>query len=130
MWVRLLPRPPCDSIRLYYCGWYSVFNVRFNVSKMKSKVVNKKHEGYDVYIGRPSKWGNPFKIGMEYKGRTLARKDAIAAHEDWFLYSDEGNKLQQDLHELAGKVLGCWCKPWPCHGDTLIECMKEKGLIE
>ena len=31
----------------------------------KTRVVNCKKEPYDVYIGRPSKWGNPFKIGRD-----------------------------------------------------------------
>ena len=26
-----------------------------------------------------------------------------------------------DLHELEGKTLGCWCKPEKCHGDILIK---------
>ena len=30
-----------------------------------TKVVNKYHENYDVYIGRGSKWGNPFVIGKD-----------------------------------------------------------------
>ena len=39
-------------------------------------VVHSKRSAYDVYIGRPSKWGNPFAIGVgpdgqvrEYRGR-------------------------------------------------------------
>lgn len=29
-------------------------------------------------------------------------------------------ELLADLHQLKGKVLGCWCKPGPCHGDILV----------
>jgi len=86
-----------------------------------SEVVHCKRDPYDVYIGRPSKWGNPFS----HRGGTLARfvvgnvDEAIAAYEDWLLNSEEAEGLRRDLHELRGKVLGCWCKPGPCHGDVL-----------
>lgn len=75
-----------------------------------------------VYIGRPTKWGNPFRIGDSYQGRVLTREDAVAAHRDWFLYSDEGINLWRDhIWELRGKDLICFCAPMPCHGDVLLE---------
>ncbi|GAG88756.1 unnamed protein product [marine sediment metagenome] len=74
-----------------------------------------------IYCGRPSKWGNPFKIGMIYQGRKLTRVDAVEAHRDWFLYSDEGIKLQQNLPKLRGHDLVGWCAPLPCHIDVLLE---------
>jgi hypothetical protein len=33
-----------------------------------------------------------------------------------------------DLHELNGKELGCWCKPDKCHGDILIKLYNEKYI--
>lgn len=87
------------------------------------KVLNKRTDKMPsdtVYVGRPGKWGNPFKIGMVYQGRTLTRQTAIEAYEDWLLYSDEGRKLLSDISELKGKDLICWCKPLPCHGDILL----------
>ena len=87
-----------------------------------TKVVHCKKEKFDIYIGRPSKWGNQFVIGMEYQGRILTRNDVIEAYKDWLLYSDKGLELLKDIHELKGKVLGCWCRPYhPCHGDLLAE---------
>jgi len=87
---------------------------------MPCKVVHCKKEPYDVYIGRPSIWGNPFTHIQN--GITLARfvvetrDEAISKYQDWlFLESD----LMQYLPELKNKVLGCWCKPLPCHGDIL-----------
>lgn len=74
-----------------------------------------------VYIGRPSKWGNPFKIGDDYNGVPIDREHAISQYKDWLLYSDQGYKLFQDLYELKGKDLCCWCKPAMCHGDVLLE---------
>ena len=77
--------------------------------------------GNMVYIGRPSKWGNPFRIGAVYQGRVLTRQDAIEAYKDWLLHSEEGQVLLKDLGELKGKDRVCWCAPQPCHGDFLGE---------
>lgn len=84
-----------------------------------TKVVNCEREDYDVYIGRPnpknswkkSKWGNPFKIG-----RDGTREEVLQKYRTWVVHQPE---LLNDLHELEGKTLGCWCKPDDCHGDFL-----------
>ena len=79
---------------------------------------------YDVYIGRPGKWGNPFTHRQD--GKTLAkyivssRDEAVEAYREWII-NGEGKHLINDLHELKNKVLGCWCKPQFCHGDILSE---------
>ena len=80
-------------------------------------VDNIKHDEFDVYIGRPSKWGNPFSV--EEYGRT----EAIKKYKDYILSSPE---LLYSLHELDGKVLGCHCKPLSCHGDVLIQLRKDQ----
>lgn len=74
-------------------------------------VVHCKREPYDVYVGRPSKWGNPFSIS---ENRT--REQAIQAFEEWIVTQAD---LMASLPELRGKVLGCWCAPRACHGDVL-----------
>ena len=74
-------------------------------------VVHCKRAAHDVYIGRPSKWGNPFVIG-----RDGTRDHVIARYEAWLLEQPE---LVAALPELAGKTLGCWCAPRACHGDVL-----------
>jgi len=74
-------------------------------------VVHCKRATHDVYIGRPSKWGNPFVIG-----RDGTREQVIARYEQWLLEQPE---LVAALGELAGKTLGCWCAPRACHGDVL-----------
>ena len=76
-------------------------------------VVHCKWSPYDVYIGRPSKWGNPFVMKDGW-----TRGDVIELYENW-LTSNEADGLMLELHELRGKVLGCWCAPLPCHGDVL-----------
>jgi len=80
----------------------------------KTRVVNCKKEPYDVYIGRPTKWGNPFKIG-----RDGSRQEVIHKYKDMIIANAQ---LFKQIHvELKGKTLGCWCKPDPCHGDVLAE---------
>ena len=96
-----------------------------------TKVVHCKKEPYDVYIGRsngPSgKWGNPFTHRQD--GNTLAkyivgtRDEAVEAYKKWITKGD-GQYLLADLHELNGKILGCWCKPKSCHGDVLVDLLK------
>lgn len=75
------------------------------------KVVHCKREQYDVYIGRPSKWGNPFVIGKDG-----TREEVVAKYEAYI----KTTELMNDLHELKGKTLGCWCSPKCCHGDVLL----------
>ena len=81
-----------------------------------TKVVHCKKERYDVYIGRGSKWGNPFIMGKDGN-----REEVIKKYETYLL----GNvDLMNSLHELKDKILGCWCKPKACHGDILIKYIK------
>jgi hypothetical protein len=64
-----------------------------------------------VYIGRPSKWGNPFAIGRDGDRNAVVAKYAV-----WIAQQPE---LLQAIPELVDKVLGCWCAPQACHGDVL-----------
>ncbi len=82
------------------------------------KVVHCKYDSYDVYIGRPSKWGNPFSIGFDG-----TREDVIEKYEKWIRNQPE---LMVCLHELDGKILGCWCHSKACHGDVLVKLVKER----
>jgi hypothetical protein len=80
-------------------------------------VVNCKTSSSDVYIGRPSKWGNPFR-----EGRDGTREEVIKLYREWIQMQP---KLLASLPELKGKRLGCWCKPAPCHGDVLVELVED-----
>jgi hypothetical protein len=81
-------------------------------------VVHCKKSDYDVYIGRPSKWGNPFshKDGTLAEFKIGSRSDAIQKYEEWIVNQPH---LMGSLHELKGKTLGCWCSPKRCHGHVL-----------
>lgn len=78
---------------------------------MTTLVVHCKRERFDVYIGRPSRWGNPFVIGRDGDRATV-----IAKFESYVRQSPE---LMAAIPELIDRRLGCWCHPHPCHGDVL-----------
>lgn len=80
---------------------------------MKTRVVHYKKEDYDEFVGRPSKWGNPFIVGLH--GTHL---ECIEQHRKWIFTQP---KLLAELHELRGRRLGCYCAPARCHGDILAE---------
>ena len=77
---------------------------------MDTTVVHRR-DPYDVYIGRPSKWGNPFVIGVHGTRATV-----VKMYDTWIREQPE---LMAAIHELKGKRLGCYCSPKQCHGDVL-----------
>lgn len=72
-----------------------------------------------VYVGRPSKWGNPFDLSA------WNRREAVYKYED---YVD--NMLKKDkfwLKKLKGKDLACWCSlDQLCHADVLIKKVSDR----
>ena len=79
-----------------------------------TQIVNKKHSSYDVDIGRPSIWGNPYIIGRDGDRATV-----VAKYKEHFLGSFHLKQLATE--KLKGKVLGCYCKPEACHGDIIVD---------
>jgi hypothetical protein len=76
--------------------------------------LNKRFSGVPdgtCYIGRGSRWGNPFVIG-----RDGTRDDVIEKYAAWF----ETAGLDAYLHEIEGRNLVCWCAPQRCHGHFLL----------
>ena len=88
---------------------------------MSTKIVHCEKQDYDIYIGRGSKWGNPFVIGKDGN-----RSDVINKYRTYILNNVE---LMNSIYELKDKTLGCWCSPKPCHGDVLIEIAERKGIL-
>ena len=85
----------------------------------QARVVNvKSGDTYDVYIGRPSKWGNPFRVGKHG-----SRDQCIELYRRWLGTRPD---IVAQLGELKGKILGCYCKPQPCHGDVLVALLQQK----
>lgn len=80
-------------------------------------------QDFDVYIGREckiggwdlpnSKWANPYTIKRYGSAEIVVKK-----YRELVLKSET---LLSSLPELEGKILGCWCKPDPCHGDVLVD---------
>lgn len=66
-----------------------------------------------VYVGRGSKWGNPFKISP-----AMDRQKVVELYCEWVI---EQPHLMAALHEICGKDLVCFCAPSLCHADVLIE---------
>jgi len=71
-----------------------------------------------VYIGRPSKWGNPFVIG-----RDGDRHEVIAKYREWVESRPE--LIGMIKAELKGQDLICFCAPLACHGDVLLSIANE-----
>lgn len=89
-----------------------------NLIEVYRLVVHCKRQPYDVYIGRPSEYGNKWshKEGTlaEFKVDTI--KEAVDNYEVWVLSQPEF--IAKIKRELKGKRLGCWgCNP--CHGYIL-----------
>ena len=88
------------------------------IMNKKTVAVNKYANEFDVYIGRGSAFGNNYT----HKANTLAefqvnsRNEAISKHKEALLKDPE--LMKRVRRELTGKVLGCFCKPKACHGDT------------
>lgn len=87
------------------------------------KVVNiKSGDYYDIFIGRPSKYGNPF-THLKHLGGPLiivdSREEAILRYEEWLMEQPE--LISSIKKELKGKILGCFCAPLACHGDILMK---------
>ncbi|MBO6759296.1 MAG: DUF4326 domain-containing protein [Roseibium sp.] len=71
-----------------------------------------------VSVARPTKWGNPFRVGDPYPhglaGAPMDADTAVTCFEAYAVHA-------LPVHELAGKDLACWCAPGsPCHADVLL----------
>ena len=68
-----------------------------------------------VLIDRRTKWGNPFKVGVDGD-----REQVIARYRvDLWRRIGAGEIALQELAELNGCWLACHCEPLSCHGDVL-----------
>ena len=90
--------------------------------RLKTTVVNIRHKKYDIYIGRAGHghdgyFGNPFMLT-----ESVSRVSILMQYELWFydrLARDP--EFKRRIHELKGKVLGCFCHPKLCHGHIIAE---------
>jgi hypothetical protein len=85
-----------------------------------------------VYVGRPSRWGNPWRVGelatteipedgrgplIQFPARAITAEFAVEQYRRW-MQSCHGDIRE----ELAGKDLACWCRlDQPCRADVLLD---------
>ena len=106
---------------------------------MTSRIQRQRTKGWRmppgaIYVGRGTRWGNPFRVGSAlaiagYDGRdryaissvgTSTAEQVVSAYRSW-LTSEL--RYEPDLLEpLRGRDLACWCPlDAPCHADVLLE---------
>lgn len=114
-------------------------------TKLPQRIQRKRSKGWTmppntVYVGRPTQWGNPFKVGGYYrlgKGWTWCQShvegggfgftlmESVEQCAEWYRQMTENHTpqfVQRLQNELRGKDLCCWCKVGdPCHADILLE---------
>jgi hypothetical protein len=111
------------------------FNIRYGTSletsaagertvglPMPSRMQRRRSRGWRqpinaIYVGRPTKWGNPYKVGTGHhtpeQTVRLYRRDLLAGSLPF--------TIDDVRRELKGQDLICWCKPdAPCHADVLL----------
>ncbi|RUM58107.1 MAG: hypothetical protein DSY85_00155 [Marinomonas sp.] len=85
--------------------------------KTESQYQSEKSTTKYEYIGRGSYWGNPYSMYEEGDDR----EEVIRKFKYDFDYEKFPNKEKSKVYKLAGKRLGCFCKPQACHGDVLAD---------
>ena len=72
------------------------------------------------YIGRGSDWGNPYSM-FDASDESLSSRDEVIRKYAYDFDRGLLKRKKQDALRLAGKRLGCFCKPDACHGDVIAE---------
>ena len=67
-----------------------------------------------VFVGRPTKWGNPFPVSS-----TMSPQDTVRRYRNYIHASIRYGGIS--LEELRGRDLSCWCGDWT-QGDPEIDC--------
>lgn len=101
----------------------------------KTKVVKYPQEECDVYIGRPTPWGNPWSSKPTNLAEVVCSKqEAVDNYRKWLNGEDfvtfeqeKRNWILDNIKSLEGKRLGCWCESKPCHGDVLVDLIEKNN---
>ena len=105
---------------------------------MAERIQRKRSRGWrmpegSVYVGRPSKWGNPYRVGgwKPCGCRSAGECDhnmfvcdtpdeAVSAYRDWVGCWSERSRREM-VEALRAKNLVCWCPlDRPCHANVLL----------
>lgn len=96
-----------------------------------------------VIVGRPTKWGNPYRVKIRgrfhdgtpawagahdqeinypmHRTQAEAAERAVSCFKDRFLKGELVRIRIEEVTNLAGKNLACWCDlSMPCHADVLL----------
>lgn len=102
---------------------------------MPKRIQRKRTKGWrmpenTVYVGRPTKWGNPYSWkDYDLMEESTAKKRSVRQYKHWIKGQIVRGKV--NLEELRGKDLACWCKKGdPCHADVLISIISKFGNRE
>lgn len=89
-----------------------------------------------IYVGRPTRFGNPYRVGLVTCGcrsagecnhntlRVDAAEEAVIGYRAW-LDAWKPERLAAALEPLRGHNLACWCREGqPCHADVLLELLE------
>lgn len=68
-----------------------------------------------VYVGRPTKWGNPYIVGKDG-----TQEECVRHYAHWLYMSAQADIREAARKELRDKDLVCWCYPRPCHAEVLL----------
>lgn len=94
----------------------------------KTRVVHCKRESYDVMIDRTTMFGN-----RHYICSTCTREQSIERFKvDFYERLECDLKFKAAVLELAGLILGCWCRPKEgfkgrllCHGQIIVAYLED-----
>jgi hypothetical protein len=90
---------------------------------MPSRIQRQRSRGWRqpinaIYVGRPTKWGNPYKVGVS----NHTAEEAVAFYRRDLIAGSLPVTVDDVCRELKGKDLVCWCEPGaPCHADVLLD---------
>jgi hypothetical protein len=90
------------------------------------RIQRKRTKGYKtpantVFVGRPTRWGNPFDDPK------LSNAEKVRLYEAWITeLMAVVPAIRDNILKLRGKNLACWCKlSEPCHADVLLRIANE-----
>ena len=108
-----------------------------STSVMPRRIQRKRSAGWRmpegaVYVGRPTKWGNPFmpQRDSDYcpKAQSMLLEWAADVYRDWLQLPEQAELVTAIRTELRGKDLACWCPVGQsCHADVLLEIANSEG---
>jgi hypothetical protein len=99
--------------RSFAAAWRAAWLHDGEPAMTPGRVVHCRRDPFDAFIGRPSPWQNPFRIGIDGDAEGV-----VAKYRNWVIRPPH---MLSKVRQLRGKTLGCVCAPGPCHGDVLVE---------